>query len=374
MNMKKIRLTLLSGILILSLLLGGTAYAQDEELPAPGITPDSPFYFLDNWGKRIGLFFAFGPEAKARKALEYAAERLAEAQAMAAKNRLKEIKQAADGYDEFVALASQKAAELTETGATANISEMVALATAKHLSVLDRLKDTVPEEAREAIIRAREASLKGQQSALRALAKKKLERAIEINLATIEKRLNRARAKAAENNPEEATEALNEVEEMFNFGEEIAAMAQGLGENTTMVEQMVARAMSAHLEVLAEVHEKVPEQARPAIENAITNAMINRERVIEALKNKGALGEIPEQAPAMEMISERLRERIQEMVAERVPEKVQEKIQESLRQRAMEELTTPKPAPQPAVSANESANETEEEKPAVPERGRPRRP
>ena len=69
--------------MVISLLFSGTAYAQEEELPNPGITPDSPFYFLDNWGKNIGLFFAFGPEAKARKALEYAEERLAEAQAMA---------------------------------------------------------------------------------------------------------------------------------------------------------------------------------------------------------------------------------------------------------------------------------------------------
>ena len=76
MRLGKYRLILLSAVIIASLLFGGTAYAQDEELPDPGITPDSPFYFLDNLGKNIGLFFAFGPEAKARKALEYAEERL----------------------------------------------------------------------------------------------------------------------------------------------------------------------------------------------------------------------------------------------------------------------------------------------------------
>ena len=83
MNLKKLRPTLLSCILVISLLFSGTAYAQEEELPDPGITPDSTFYFFDNWGKNIGLFFAFGPEAKAQKALEYAEERLAEAQAIA---------------------------------------------------------------------------------------------------------------------------------------------------------------------------------------------------------------------------------------------------------------------------------------------------
>ena len=84
---KMFRITLIICLLITSFLLSGTAGADDDELPDPGITPDSPFYFLDNWGKEIGLFFTFGPEAKARKALRYAEERLAEAQVMAAKNR-----------------------------------------------------------------------------------------------------------------------------------------------------------------------------------------------------------------------------------------------------------------------------------------------
>ncbi|HEY82207.1 MAG TPA: hypothetical protein G4O01_02835 [Dehalococcoidia bacterium] len=365
--MKKMRLALLSGILILSLLLGSTAYAQGEELPAPGITPDSPFYFLDSWGKRIGLLFAFSPEAKARKALEYAAERLAEARAMAAKRKLREIARATAGYDEFLALASQKVAEVAESGAADNVSEIVALATAKHLSVLDSLKESVPEEAREAIIRAKEASLKGQQSALRALAKRKLKRAIEINLATIEKRLSWARAKAAENNPEEVTEALSDAEKLFDFGEQIAEMAQGLGENTTAVEKLVARARSAHLEVLAEVHQKVPEQARPAIENALTNALMKRQRLLEMLKNKGALDKLPEPTPAVEMMPQ-LRERIEQMLTEQAPEKLREKIREQLtRPRA----PAPKPAaPKPTISANVS----EEEKPALPKRMPPRKP
>ncbi len=77
LKMNKVRMSMVSIVLIISLLFGGIAYAQDEELPDPGITPDSPFYFLDTFGKKLGLMFAFGDEAKAQKALEYAEERLA---------------------------------------------------------------------------------------------------------------------------------------------------------------------------------------------------------------------------------------------------------------------------------------------------------
>ena len=369
MNLKKFRPTLLICILVISLLFSGTAYAQEEELPDPGITPDSPFYFFDNWGKKIGMFFAFGPEAKAQKALEYAEERLAEARAMAVRNKIREMEQAANSYDEFLAIVAERTEEARQRGASGNISEKVALATQKHLDVLDRVKETVPKQAEETIARAREASINGQQNALRVLARERLERATEINLATIENRLNRVRATASDNNTEEVEEALGDIDRLFRFGEEISEIARGLGKDTTTVEDLVLKATSVHLEVLAEVHEKVPEQARVAIENTMANSLMNRERVVEALRNKGALGGIPEESPALERIQvevlERVRERIQERLQEenivRAPEPVQEKIQE----RTQEQISRP----QPAVTDNE----TEQEETTATEIGRVRK-
>jgi len=369
MNLKKFRPTLLSYILVISLLFSGTAYAQEEELPDPGITPDSPFYFFDNWGKNIGLFFAFGPEAKAQKALEYAEERLAEARAMAVRNKIREMEQAANSYDEFLAIVAERTEEARQRGASGNISEKVALATQKHLDVLDKVKESVPKQAEETIARAREASINGQQNALRVLARERLERATEINLATIENRLNRVRATASDNNTEEVEEALGDIDRLFRFGEEISEIARGLGKDTTTVEDLVLKATSVHLEVLAEVHEKVPEQARVAIENTMANSLMNRERVVEALRNKGALGGIPEESPALERIQvevlERVRERIQERLQEenigRAPEPVQEKIQE----RTQEQISRP----QPVVTDNE----TEQEETTATEIGRVRK-
>ena len=211
MKQKQLRIILISCLLITSLLLSGTAYAQDEELPDPGITPDSPFYFFDTMGKGIGLFFAFGPEAKARKALEYAEERLAETRVMALKNRVREMTRAANDYHGFMAMVNERAEEAIRQGASENISERVALATTKHLKVLDRIKDQIPEQAAEAITRARTASMNGQKNALRTLAKVKAERAIEINIDAIESRLNRARVKATENVTAAVEEALEDA-------------------------------------------------------------------------------------------------------------------------------------------------------------------
>ena len=310
--MKRFRVILLSCVIVISLLFSGTAYAQiDEELPNPGITPDSSFYFLDIWGKKIGLFFTFGAEAKATKALQYAEERLAEAQVMADRNKPQAVTVATDGYDEYMTMAVEKMGEASEGGVDiSEVSEIVALATSKHLFVLDGVMDIVPEEAKEAIAQVRGVSINGQGDALRALAGVNPERAIEINLAASEGRLNRARAQAEEDEFEEAEDAVGEFEELYKFGEEISAIAQGLGEGTTTVDELVARATSIHLEVLAEVYEKVPEQAKPAIERAMGVSVRGHERAVEALEEAGALGEIPEEPTIPEGIPDEVKERI----------------------------------------------------------------
>lgn len=51
-------------------------------LPDPGLTPDSPFYFLNRVGEALQEFFTFNPEAKARLQLEFATERISEIKAM----------------------------------------------------------------------------------------------------------------------------------------------------------------------------------------------------------------------------------------------------------------------------------------------------
>jgi|GEM_PF-4565476 len=59
---------------------GGLALAHAvAPLPIAGLTPASPFYFLDRFGESIQYFFTFKAEAKARLQAKFAAERVAEA-------------------------------------------------------------------------------------------------------------------------------------------------------------------------------------------------------------------------------------------------------------------------------------------------------
>ena len=83
--MKKI----IFSIIILSLFSGAVSLAQDTELPDAGLTPDSPFYFLERISEGIGTFFTFGSLKKAERYAKLATERIAEVQAVIEKGKTK---------------------------------------------------------------------------------------------------------------------------------------------------------------------------------------------------------------------------------------------------------------------------------------------
>ncbi len=53
-------------------------FAQNGALPNAGLTPESPFYFLDKLGEALQRFFTFNPEGRARLEITFAKERIAE--------------------------------------------------------------------------------------------------------------------------------------------------------------------------------------------------------------------------------------------------------------------------------------------------------
>jgi hypothetical protein len=326
------RILLVSCLLITSLFWGGAVYAQDEELPDPGITPDSPFYFLDRWGKNISLFFTFGAEAKAKKALRYAEERLAEAQAMAAKNKIREMTRAANDYEGYMAMVNERLEAAVQNGTSANVSERLSATAYRIHTRLCELKDkftfrpsdnvtesdaAITEEAREIIERAKVATIDGQVNALRALVRNKTERALDISSETIEKLMERARNRvrvsdnATDNASDDVDEALDYAARIAELEEEMVAIAEAKGIDITAIQQRLAQSTSNRLEVLTAVYENAPETARQGIENAIENSVGKYQRVVEQLKEKNFLGEITANATALQNIPEKIKEKLQ---------------------------------------------------------------
>jgi hypothetical protein len=164
--MKKISIIIL--VLLLAVAFSLPIFASAAT--SPGIKPGSFFYFLDTSFEKIGLFFAFNPEKKARKALQYADERLAEAEAVA--ENADAVQTAITNYKTSIAFVEEKSKEVEKEKVEALLIS-IADNTSKHQEVLADVLTKVPDEAKEAITKAIEASKRGHDDAMREIAELK---------------------------------------------------------------------------------------------------------------------------------------------------------------------------------------------------------
>lgn len=192
----------ISAILAITLVfavVGAVRAQEDTGLPNPGITPDSPFYFLDTLGERISLFFARSAEARARKSLAIAEEKLAEAETMADEGKDKAAEIATNRYGETISVAAGALAQAARTGEGFDeaLKSLIAKATSIHLDVLSRVYDKVPEKAKEAIQKAMEKSSRGGEEALEAIETKetreRVQEEVQERRQEVEQRLEQLR-------------------------------------------------------------------------------------------------------------------------------------------------------------------------------------
>lgn len=135
-----------------------------------GVKPGSFFYIFDTVSEKIALFFTFNPQKKAKKALEYADERLAEIEAIAEEKNPDAVKTAVADYESNVALATEKSKEVADKGQAESLLTAIEDNASKNQEVLSVVLIKVPEEAKAAIARAIEASKKGQEEAAKQIA------------------------------------------------------------------------------------------------------------------------------------------------------------------------------------------------------------
>jgi hypothetical protein len=294
---------ILAIVLTLSAIGAGTAYASQASLPGDTL------YSIKLGGEELSMILVRDDVARAERALSFANKRVREMEALAEKGRPQDLDLAVKKYDYALNMTLTEIEQADGKGlATENITALVAEATARHLLMLDDVWDMVPNEAKAAIAHARNMSETGREHALATLAKNDTVGATEMNLAAMEGRLNRIRARVQ--NAEAVQIALQQFEAMSEFSEEISRIAQETGLNVTEVEELVAAATSRHLEVLAEVYDNVPEQAQPALEMVMANLMIRHQRRVQELEQWGA------NVPPSPAIPERIRERVEERVQE----------------------------------------------------------
>ncbi|MFH1162387.1 MAG: DUF5667 domain-containing protein [Candidatus Jorgensenbacteria bacterium] len=173
-----------------------------------GVKPGSFFYFFDTTFERVSLFFTFSPEKKAQKALEYADERLAEAEALAEEKDTSAVKTAVAGYENNIAYATEESKQIKNKEKAEGLLASITDNTSKHQEILSDVLSRVPDEAKEAITKAIEASRKGQDEATKQIAELKGE-------------IEKLKKEVAELKKESSDPQANEVEKLKKEVEEL---------------------------------------------------------------------------------------------------------------------------------------------------------
>jgi len=300
--------------LALSALAGGTAYAAQASLPG------DPLYSVKLGTEQAGMLLAGDDSIRAERALSLAERRVREMVTLAERGRSQDLGMAVEKYEHALDTALARMEAIGDAAAAGSISELVAEATAEHLSALDRVNDMlVSSEAKEAITHAEHVSEAGHLQALEALARVNPGKAVEINMAAAEARLHRAGAAAERGDIEELQDALQQFAAMAGFAEEISRIAQQVGIDVNRVEELVAEATFQHLEELVDVWQRAPGQAQSAIRAAVDSAMARHERAFQVLEQRGAGPPASEITPERIQEREKMRERVEQIMDDSVP-------------------------------------------------------
>ena len=218
----------------------GLAHSQANDLPDPGILPDSPFYFLKSWSEEIGTLLTFGEEKKAERFLNLSEKRLSEARALAEKGRGEMSEKAMERYENQLNSAMERAERAKERGIDMDeLLERISERTLKHQEVLADVYERVPEEAREGIERAMENSMRGHEEALRAVSQERREEVME----------------RIEGKREEARQRMDEVRESGVPGPDISAREN----NEEEVREDAAPVTPGETEMPEDLDEAIPD-------------------------------------------------------------------------------------------------------------------
>ncbi|MBU3965559.1 hypothetical protein KKG29_04340 [Patescibacteria group bacterium] len=217
--------------------------ASDLGIGEPTILPDNPLYFLKNWGRGIQSFFTFNPIAKAELKEKFANEKLLELKKTIEQKKNQEvIKKAAENYQQGVERVKEQVKKIKEKAkenpkVDSFLNKFIHQQTL-HQKLLQKLETQVPPEALGKIKEAREAHL---------------ERFHDVMLKL-------------EDRAEVITEKLDKILE--------EQKGSGFKE-------------FKNLEVLKNLEEKVPEQAKEAIQRAQENALKRLHGNLEKMSSEG---------------------------------------------------------------------------------------
>jgi hypothetical protein len=248
--------------------------AETESLPEAGMAPDSPFYFMERWGEQISLAFTFNAEKKVQKALRYAEERLAEAEAMAEQNKVRAMERAANEYQNCLEIATQNMEKTMVKGN--NTSEQLTAMMSKHISYMYQHQyqnnNSECEDCQQIRQQIRERAQTCQEEVVEALASQDPEAALQLGVRLMEQARNRVQNMVSQSDNEQIDKALQQCERFQVMTQAMIANAEQLRLGPEAV-QMGQQSAATQEDVLNQMRNQYQigsgDQAETPIQNQI---------------------------------------------------------------------------------------------------------
>lgn len=253
---------------IFGVFLGGiisrNVFAESEfGLPDPGLTPESPIYFLDLWSENARLFFTRSDSSRAERYQERLLERLSEADALAGKG-ISATQRALELYRENMPFFYAAAERL---GDMYVLAEALGMAT-DHLDALDHISERTDFEKKRFITAAKIFVIDQQLQSLHSFAQRKPADAFRMFGDALGRRMARIREVAIDdqNNKEAFSEYaayLSEADRILRDWDNVEV--EGLSPSA-----FLAQAVQGHEETLLG---PVRERIAPVLENDLLFAV-----------------------------------------------------------------------------------------------------
>lgn len=264
----------------------------------PMLLPGHPLYFLKNWGRSIRLFFAFRPVTKAELREKFANEKLIELKKLIAeKKNPDDIKKGIENYQDEIEKIKDQADKIKDKAKdnprVESFLDKFLHQQILHEKLLSKLENQVPPEAFEKIKKARERHLERFKDVMLKLEDRKEKIAEKLD-ETLEKQKGskyknfknlEILLELEEKVPEQAKEAIRRAQEnsLKRLKGDLEKMSPEDQERFKEYIEKIGGVKERKLEILENLKSELKE--KPEIQKKIIQS---RDKVLERIKQKGA--------------------------------------------------------------------------------------
>lgn len=233
-----------------------TVSATAQGLPEADNVPGDSFHGLERSQESVTLALEFNTEKKAEKRLDFALERLAEAEVLAARGQNRRANRSVDRYIRSVERTQKMGSSPEVRG---RLNSVVSRETSSHMKVLSDREMVPGDTLYRGLRKSENAAVQSEPDPVRRARK-------QARVAG--HRINETRLLVERNRSDRAVEVLDEyrkeMEQLENIEDSVTRKKERLE-----IGKIINSSASRHVEVLQEVREKVPLEAREGIDTAI---------------------------------------------------------------------------------------------------------